>query len=301
MQERTYKDFCTKYGRAWRDPDEATLILFITYLVGKFSSASSVRNYYSGVRFLFRRLGLQPPALDSPHVGWQLRAADLTMRTPASPKLPITPQLLKCLCLLCPGLGQLGPAMKVALTFGFFGMVRQSNLAPSTHGDFDCTRHTCRGDIFRAPPGLIVYVKWSKTQQMAEHSNMLPLPDLKGHPADPVEAFRQLESASPSSSSMQPLLTCPSPRGPVTVTTPQLASALKDMLESLGLRACLYSLHSLRRGGCTTAYTQDVPVVDVRRHGCWNSDAFWGYISAPTAANSKVAKALRKVVAKTDG
>jgi len=297
MQARVYKQFCADYGFPWRQPTEDILILYITYLVGKFQSAVTVRNYFSGVRFLFKDRGQEPPAFTSHHVAWQLRAADLTMRTPPSPKLPITPQLLAQLCELCPSLGPLGPAMRVALTFGFFGMLRQSNLAPAAAIQFDPTRHTCRGDVVTAAPGLVVRVKWTKAQQSIGDSTYLPLPMLPGHPADPVEAHRLLLRHSPTTSAMQPLLTVHAQGAAVAVTIPQLAQALKLLLGRLGVSDTKYSLHSLRRGGCTTAYKQDVPYVDVKRHGNWASDAFWGYVASPQVAHSKVAAALRRAVA----
>ena len=40
------------------------------------------------------------------------------------------PPLLLQLCQLSSSLGDMGSSMQVALTFGFFGMLRQSNLAP---------------------------------------------------------------------------------------------------------------------------------------------------------------------------
>ena len=109
--------------------------------------------------------------------------------------------------------------------------------------------------------------------------------------------FQGISPASPPpQSARQPLLTHPSRDGPVTVTTAHLSQALRDMLAIIGLPAHRYSLHSLRRGGCTAAYKQKVPVVDVQRHGHWTSDAFWGYVSATQVANSTVASALPRAV-----
>ena len=42
-------------------------------------------------------------------------------------------------------------------------MLRQSNLAPGSVGKFDATRHTTRADVAIQPPGLVIRVKWSKT------------------------------------------------------------------------------------------------------------------------------------------
>ncbi len=298
MQARTYKAFCATYDFRWEAPSVNQLVLYVTHLVAKFTTASAVRNYFSGVRQLFKQMDLQPAALDSHLVTWQLRAAELTMRTEPSPKLPITPPLLASLCRLCQALGPLGPAMRTALMFGLFGMLRQSNLAPPTAADFDSSRHTCRGDVMRAAPGLIIWVKWSKTQQAAGTSSVLPL--LSGHPADPVAAHEALLQASPTTGDDQPLLTYNTTKGSTAIVTiPKLAQALADMLEVLGLPATRYSLHSLRRGGATAAYKEGVTPEAVKRHGHWSSSAFWGYISAPAAANSTVAAALGAAVAAT--
>ncbi len=152
----------------------------------------------------------------------------------------------------------------------------------------------------RAAPGLIIWVKWSKTQQAAGTSSVLPLPSLPGHAADPVAAHQALLQASPTTGDNQPLLTYQNSTGDTTVVTiPKLTRALSDMLEALGLPPTRYSLHSLRRGGATAAYKGGVTPEAVKRHGHWTSSAFWGYISAPAAANSTVAAALGSAVQAT--
>ena len=52
--------------------------------------------------------------------------------------------------------GALSPVLWVCLTFRFFTMLRQSNLAPPSATQFDHSWHTCRGDIFMAPPGATI-------------------------------------------------------------------------------------------------------------------------------------------------
>ena len=61
--------------------------------------------------------------------------------------LPILRTLLYKLCSLtsCPGM--LEPSTKVCLAFIFFGMLRQSNLMPSSPLHFDPSLHTFRSDI----------------------------------------------------------------------------------------------------------------------------------------------------------
>ena len=71
---------------------------------------------------------------------------------------------------------------------GFFGMLRQNNLAPPSHSQFDRSRHTCRGDIIQAPPGLLV-IRWSKTHQTITSSQVLPIPSSTGPSSRPGGCF----------------------------------------------------------------------------------------------------------------
>ena len=136
--------------------------------------------------------------------------------------------------------------MWVALTFSFLGMLRQTNLAPSTPIQFDRSRHTCHGDVIQSPPGLLIFIRWSTTNQTMATSPVLPIPAVPGRPANPVSAYHHLISASPSSSSLDhPLLSNQHGGKQVVVTVPMLASALSIMLRALDLDPAIYSLHSL--------------------------------------------------------
>ena len=153
-QACVFINFCDHYQCPFLLPSISTVSMYITHLTRWFQSSCSVRNYVSGIRVLHRQLGLSPMALDSFQVQSLLRAADISMRTPPLRCLPILPDILHHLCLLTPSLGPLGPSMRVCLIFGFLAMLRQSNLAPPSPSAFDPPRHTCRGDIVQAPPGL---------------------------------------------------------------------------------------------------------------------------------------------------
>ena len=145
-----------------------------------------------------------------------LRAADLTMWTPPA---------------------FLGPPMKVCLTFGFLGMLRQSNLAsrdPSTT-QLDITRHTCRGFILIAPPGVLLIDRWTITLQVVctGYNHVLSIPQIHHHPADLVAAYRQLLTASPTTHPNQPFLTFNTRTGITIVTVKMLTQELSIMLHAL--------------------------------------------------------------------
>ena len=136
-----------------------------------------------------------------------------------------TSPFLHQLCTLTPNLGDLGLALRLCLTFGFFAMLRQSNLTPPSAAQFNPSRHTCRGDVFFVPPGLNILL--------------------------PVAAYHLLLAASPTMSPDQPYLTY-LPQGRRTmVTVPILSRALAGLLHDLGYNASLFSLHSrsLHSGG----------------------------------------------------
>jgi hypothetical protein len=125
-----------------------------------------------------------------------------------------------------------------------------------------------------------------------ENIPLVPLPTVHGSPTDPVAAFNALLSLHPTIHQDQPLLTMPTKKSYEVITSAQLALCLAVLLRSLKLDPTVFSLHSLRRGGATTAYRAGVDQMSVKRHGRWHSDAFWVYITLAMVAQSPVAQAL---------
>ena len=143
-------------------------------------------------------------------------------------------------------------------------MLRQSNLAPLFASQFDPSRDTYRGDIFMAPPGLQILVRWSKIHQSVGKAPVLPIMEGLGHPADPVAAYCLLLAASPTPSVDQPLLTYLHWGCCTMVTVPILSQSLAALLHDLGYDAGLFNLHSLRRWGVTAAYRQGLDHIDIK-------------------------------------
>ena len=127
-----------------------------------------------------------------------LRATDLTMQTLPLSHLLILPHLLHQLCPLSSSMGSLGPSMKAYITFGLLDMLLQNNLAPSSTSHFDTTQQSCRRDVLVAPPGLLPIIRWSKTIDVVSRTPMLPIPEVKDYPSDPLVAYRELLATSPS-------------------------------------------------------------------------------------------------------
>ena len=281
------------------DPQISTVCYYITYLSQQFISSDSIRNYVSGISFLHKALGKSCPALQSFPVVCILRAVQVALRRHPHQKKPITPKILAKILPLISQLGEAQHAVKLAILLGFFGMLRVSNLAPASPAVFDCTRDITRQDVFVKPPGLVVSLKWTKTIQVMQESPLIPIPAVPHSIVDPVQAFKQLVTHTPTKSVKQPLLTYQVNKTMHVLSAPLLNSILAELITEVGLDHQDYSFHSLRRGGATTAYKAGVSISKVMKHGTWkNTSSFWKYITNKAVLASPVAAALAAAVKK---
>lgn len=210
-------------------------------------------------------------------------------------KLPITVPMLRELCTASVTLGKLGRVIKCALLFGFFGFLRQSNLAPKSTAAFNPRYNTCRGDVFEHPQGLAVLVKWTKTLQAHDAPQMLLLPEVPEDILCPLQAYRDMLEAVPTSHNNAPLFIMPdTSTEPLTCTL--LNKYFSALLDSLGYTSSAYSLHSLRRGGATASYQAGTDFVRIKRHGTWKSDAFWQYVVTNDCTDIRLASDLARFV-----
>ncbi len=254
--------------------------MYIEFLAQSFNNPDSVRNYMSGVTLYHKYLGTDCENMHSFEIKLMLRALTLTMRSMPNRRRPVTPDILRNLLALCPAMGPMGIVMKACLLLGFYGFLRQSNLAPYSQSQFDPSRNTCRADVILAPPGLVVLIKWCKTHQSGQNVALVPIPQHHVGALCPVQAFKELCLMCPAGPN-SPLLLLPGKRSYVTVTTYMLSVTFSNMISQLGLSPTEYTLHSLRRGGASASFTAGAKAAEVQRHGLWSSESFWQYIVTP--------------------
>jgi hypothetical protein len=154
-------------------------------------------------------------------------------------------------------------------------------MSPRTSKAFDITRHLTQADLFYSPPGYVILVKWTKTHQHGQHV-LLPVPEIP-HKHCPIKAIRRMladHTPTTIATRLIPLFMVPNTQSPMTTT--YLAQSLRVILAALGVDANNYSLHSLRRGGATSAFNAGVNHVKIQRHGTWRSDCFWTYVTTST-------------------
>ena len=208
--------FFHHYHLQFIHPSSATVCYYITHLTYQFKSSKRMHNYISGVRFLHKQLGLAPEALDSVPVALLLRATGITIRTLPLRHIPILPDLLLHLCALISSLEPFGPAMLVCRAFSLLAVLLQSDLAPAPQRQFVSSQHTCQGHCCPTWPSHIH--QGAKMLQFVGRVPALVIPEVPGHPADPVATYK----ASPTTWPNQPLLTMIHGNSQTVVMVPML-------------------------------------------------------------------------------
>ena len=170
-----------------------------------------------------------------------------------------------------------------------------SNIAPRTLQAYDPRRHTNLRDVIKRGPHLHIRLRWTKTLQSLQQAVYVPVGALPGHQLDPVAAWREYAGAVAAQGAQPPdapLLLRYTKDGWRPMSQSLLRSQFNQALQAAGLQHKHYTLHSLRRGGATTAYYAGVPVKDIMIHGTWISDAILLYLKSLPPVASSVVKAL---------
>ena len=286
--------FCKHYKLQDIQPTALTLCMFAEFLARSFQSHQSVLNYISAIRLLHKYLGVSCEAADSFELKLVLRGQALTMDRTLPMKAPVTLQMLYGMCRLCEGCGTNGVVFKCIFLFAWFGFLRISNVVPPSLSSFDASRHLTVEDVFPTELGLAITLKWSKTKQTRGRAQFVQLPRLSGHSLCPVAAFDAVARMVPMRP-QAPLFRLPHGSKQVVVTQPMLREAFRLTIKGLGLSEKVYTFHSMRRGGCTFAYGQAVPLEHIKVHGGWTSDSVFRYIAKKSLeTTAQVPRALQK-------
>lgn len=295
VQWRAYLMFCIYFQL---DPVPATLddiCLFAQFLSRSFKTVAAIRNYLSGVKLLHLFLGKDYPDFSAFELKLALKG--LQRLNPHCPKqaFPITPEILweffgfldmdnpSHICFWC------------LFLFGFFLMLRKSNLVPDSMKSFDETKNLQRKDILMNKRMLIVLIKWSKTIQFGQRKLQIPLLSNPGSPLCPVWAFKRMIKYCPVSSS-SPAFSYYEGHDIHVITYRELQVFLRKLISLSGRDANLYSSHSFRRGGASWAFRAKVPGELIQLHGDWASDAYKQYLHFPMESKMFVAARMRNLI-----
>ena len=161
----------------------------------------SIKNYINGVRVYHLFMNVQFP--DISHVSLQLTYKGLSKLLFYSPHQapPITPEiLLKIRSLLDPS-SIFQTSLWCLFLFCFYMMCRKSSIVPPTKTAFDSNKFLSRNDVVCTPFGLLVTLKYSKTNQHGDNNVVIPLHANPGSSLCPVQAFNDMCAKNPVNSS----------------------------------------------------------------------------------------------------
>ena len=160
----------------------------------------------------------------------------------------------------------------------FFSFLRISNLVPHTVATFCPLEQLTRGDIFFAPPGVHMLIKWSKTMQMRDSVKLIKLPSLQGSSFCPVQALKNLFLLSPVNQDT-PLFQVKNDKAQrIPLTDTKARCNCHQILSRLGFQNSKMSLHTFRYSGATLVFNSNVSIQNIQSHGTWTSNCVWKYI-----------------------
>ena len=200
-------------------------------------------------------------------------------------KDPVTPDLLLRIRAHLKWDSSLDRAVWAACLVMFFCLLRKSNVFPPSLTGFAAHKHLTRRDFIPTSsplqPGLLVALRWSKTNQYKDRTLVCPLPWLENHPLCPVSALLEVFTRDPSPLRVGPALWHSSGHSWRPLLYGTFLSRFKSLLALAGFNPATFAAHSFRRGGASWGFAQGLPGEIIKSMGDWKSDAYLGYLSFP--------------------
>jgi hypothetical protein len=172
------------------------------------------------------------------------------------------------------------------LLVGFFTFLRSDNLVPRVRRN-PGSHVLTRGDFTKNDWGWMVRVRESKTNQLGEKINWIPMLELKNNPLCPVWAIKRAWECFPADES-----TILAAYGDGIINYSNFLGLIKELCNRTGLDPAHYGTHSLRRGGASLASQSGADPQYIKLHGDWVSDAYTLYTTVPLVKRLIVPNAL---------
>ena len=177
-----------------------------------------------------------------------------------------------------------------AMLLAFFGCFRLSNLVPSSVCKYDPLKHLRRDDIKFESDMVLIYYKWSKTNQNCSKVSWIPICPA----ADPrfnIKLHFEFLFDTVKAPASAPLFIYSKGK---FHTRQSLVSLLDKSLASAGLSSSDYSWHSFRRGAAVFAFETGMADSAVQLLGDWSSAAFKNYLEFAFIRKVSVADSVTK-------
>ena len=177
-----------------------------------------------------------------------------------------------------------------AMLLAFFGCFRLSNLVPLSKANFDPLKHLTRDDIRFNDNYVLVFYKWSKTNQNSSRIAWIPICSVKDVRFNIQEHLKILFSMV-KVSKKSPLFTFSKNNFHSKFSLTRL---LDTCVYKAGLSLGDYTWHSFRRGAAVFAFELGLTDSAVQLLGDWSSDAFKRYLEFAFDRKVSVADEISK-------
>lgn len=271
--ERSFRDFCDKFGYRVVPTENSTLCRYATYLSYRLSY-SSITQYLNIIRILNVSAGYANPLDDNYDLRCVLRGIRRSIGDSVTRKTPITPALLLDILSTLNLESTLDSAFWAAALVSFYGMLRRSNVSVPSANNFDTTRTLLRSDFKFSDEGILLTVRWTKTIQFKERVLKIPLPRTNNALCPflaVTKHFNGTVGAKPGEPAFLSARNMP-------LTTSTFIKKLKSCLTQKGHDANDFSGHSFRRGGASFAHQCGVPLRTIQQIGDWKSESYSAYV-----------------------
>ena len=172
------------------------LLSFLEFLVHNGTSTSGVANHISAVKTTLTTYGISVLPFLDPRIKYFQKSLSLSKQFTGKIRKIIDISTLTDIVTVCDTMW-MGQIYKALYLVAFFSFLRISNLVPHKISSFSPLEQLTRGDIFFAPPGIHILIKWSKTMQIRDMVKILKLPALHTSPLCPVQAVKNLLLLTP--------------------------------------------------------------------------------------------------------
>lgn len=271
-----YREFCQLLNLTPFPTSETQMARYIAYLTLTLTSPKSISNYVAGVKKLHAYARLPTPVYTD-YLNIVMDGVTRVLNHVANQAPPITPNMLKKIARLVNKKDIRQVVIFTAMLVAFYLFLRSSNYTAKTLNSFDPQKQLTRQDLKFVGDVILVYIKWSKTNQFRQRKLLVPLVKVRSLDICPVTWINYMTSkvVAPQNA---PAFCLPNKGKLWPLTYDQLNDQLKKWVSEIGLNGRKHSSHGLRRGGASYAFSINIPALIIKTLGDWASDAYEEYI-----------------------
>ena len=273
-QWKAYVLFCTYFQLDMFKVTSDDLGLYVQFLSRTMSSYSAINNYLSGVKLLFSLADVEFPSVKTVYVQLVLKGIKRTKTLATKQAKALDPFLLMELYDHIDLANPFEVTIWCCILFGFYGMLRISQLCPKTYASVYVSQVLQRKDIVVYNKLCVISLEWSKTNQFKQKRIDIPLLSIPLSPLCPVSAFLRMCAMQPAEPESPAFIG--SNGKPVLYST--FVKYFRLMITRSGRDAQIFSSHSMRRGGASWAFKVGIPDYLIQLQGDWASDCYKRYL-----------------------